>query len=115
MSPFLDQVNTDSRARVSLSPGSYGTGSQPGLKILQYIEKSSKLDKNGAMRHSFLLAATQPSREAKAAAKVRNGCNPLETPDYKGTAFYTLTFHKMCLHCRPATLPCTAAPHTKID
>jgi hypothetical protein len=106
MPGFLHEVNTDSRARVSLSPGSYGTGSQPGLKILQYIEKSSKLDKNGAQRNSFLVAATQPSREAKQAhaRQPANGNNPLETPDYEGTAFFELTLHKMWLNWESVAL-----------
>src|SRR5882724_7282969 len=103
--PFLDQVNTDSRARVSLSPGSYGTGSQPGLKILQYIEKSSKPDKSGAMRHSFLVAATRPSREATAAAKPANGGSaPFEQPDYEGTAFFALSIHPMWLNWESVAL-----------
>src|SRR5882724_5819387 len=107
--PFLDQVNTDSRARVSLSPGSYGTGSQPGLKILQYIEKSSKPDKSGAMRHSFLVAATRPSREAAAATNLvvatSNGnANPLDTPDYEGTAFFALSIHPMWLNWESVAL-----------
>jgi len=102
--PFLDQVNTDSRARVSLSPGSYGTGSQPGLKILQYIEKSSKPDKSGAMRHSFLVAATRPSRESAASAKTGNGGTPLDTPDYEGMAFFALSIHPMWLNWESVAL-----------
>src|SRR5882672_9212383 len=107
MSPFLDQVNTDSRARVSLSPGSYGTGSQPGLKILQYIEKSSKPDKSGAMRHSFLVAATRPSLESKTArdqANAVNGNTPLDGPDYEGTAFFALSIHPMWLNWESVAL-----------
>src|SRR5882724_4551793 len=103
--PFLDQVNTDSRARVSLSPGSYGTGSQPGLKILQYIEKSSKPDKSGAMRHSFLVAATRPSREALVEAS--NGHpkgSDFPILDYEGTAFFALSIHPMWLNWESVAL-----------
>src|SRR5882672_2158201 len=105
MSPFLDQVNTDSRARVSLSPGSYGTGSQPGLKILQYIEKSSKPDKSGAMRHSFLVAATRPSREQAIQQKPSgNGIDGTAMLDHEVTAFFALSIHPMWLNWESVAL-----------
>src|SRR5580693_9704591 len=106
---FLADVQTNTRAQVALSPGSYGTGKKPGLKILQYIEKASKLDKSGAMRHSFLVSALGPSKEAAEAYKLAssNGKsaaagNPLEEPDYEGTAFLSLTLHELWL-CPEAT------------
>lgn len=90
MSIFADVV-TERRELVGLPAGSYGTGKSPGLKIQQYIEKSSKLDKSGAMRHSFLVVATRPSREAIAVAT-----DPREV-DYEGSAFLSLTLHPMAL------------------
>jgi len=98
--PFLDQVQTDNRARVSLSPGSYS-----GLKIVSYIDKASKPDKNGAMQHSFLVAATKPSREQLAAHKTNGaGSNPLDTPDFEGTAFFKLTLNQKWLNWESVAL-----------
>lgn len=105
--PFYSEISTDSRARVSLTPGSYGSGSIPGLKIAAYIDKASKPDKSGAMRHSFLVSALKPSRESEAAFKATtpqgstspvNGHNPLDTPDFEGTAFFSLTLHDQWLN-----------------
>lgn len=97
--PFMDQIQTDQRARVSLAPGSYS-----GLKIVSYIDKASKPDKNGAMQHSFLVAATKPSREQVAAAKGTNGSNPLDTPDFEGTAFFKLTINQKWLNWESVAL-----------
>jgi|HubBroStandDraft_3_1064219.scaffolds.fasta_scaffold55963_4 hypothetical protein len=106
---FLQELDPNTRERTSLSAGSYGSGKQPGLQILSYIEKASKLDKSGAMRHSFLVSALGPSKEAAEAYKLAssNGKsaaagNPLEEPDYEGTAFLSLTLHELWL-CPEAT------------
>lgn len=115
---FLDNVETSNRAQVSLSPGSYGSAKQAGLKILAYIEKASKLDKSGAMRHSFLVAATRPSREQMEHAGNGNGKsaaanNPLETPDFEGTAFLSLTLHELWLNMEATSMAFTEASRNK--
>lgn len=103
MPGFLHEVNTDSRARISLSPGSYGTGSKPGLKIVSYIDKASKPDKNGAMQHSFLVAATMPSREQKS-VPTNGSSTPLDIPDFEGTAFFKLTLHPVWMNWEAVAL-----------
>jgi hypothetical protein len=115
---FLQDVETNTRERVSLSPGSYGTGKEPGLKILQYIDKTSKLDKSGAMRHSFLVAATRPSREAAELQKnaKSNGFDkgsPLSEPDFEGTAFLSVTLHELWLTPEATALAFTEASRNK--
>ena len=88
---------TNSRERIALAPGSYGTGKQAGLKILSYIEKASKPDKTGAMRHSFLVSATRPSREAmqQANGKAAASNDPFGGLDFEGTAFLSLTISEL--------------------
>jgi len=114
---FLAEVTTNTFERVSLSPGSYGSGKESGLKILQYVEKASKLNKSGAMRHSFLVAATKPSREALAAAeqgkKNEFGGAPLDSPDFDGTAFLSLTLHELWLTPEATALAFTEASRNK--
>jgi hypothetical protein len=111
---FLDTVETNTRAQVSLSPGSYGSGKEPGLKIVSYIEKASKLDKSGAMRHSFLVSALKPSREATEAQKGKNGnAFPGEPPDFEGTAFLSLTLHELWLNMEATSLAFTEASRNK--
>jgi hypothetical protein len=122
---FLDTVETQTRERVSLSPGSYGSSKEPGLKIISYIEKASKLDKSGAMRHSFLVSATRPSREALQAAAATNGAknangkaaaanDPFhQGPDFDGTAFLSLTLHEMWLCSEATALAFTEASRNK--
>lgn len=115
---FYSEIDLNTRERVSLSPGSYGTSKQPGLKILAYIEKASKLDKTGAMRHSFLVSATRPSREqlqhvqsnGKAAAA---GETPFDTPDFEGTAFLALTIHDLWKAPESIALAFTEASRNK--
>jgi hypothetical protein len=118
---FYSSIDVQTRERLSLQPGSYGTSSLPGLKILAYIEKSSKPDKNGAMMHSFLVAATRPSREAlqdfesqrsngKTAA---SGDNPLPEPDYEGTAFMRLTLDEVWTSPEPIALAFSEASRNK--
>lgn len=113
---FLQQVETNTRERIALSPGSYGTGKEPGLKIVSYSEKGSKLDKSGAMRHSFMVAATRPSREALAAhsATGKNG-DGLNTfgPDFEGTAWLSLTLHEMWLNPEACALAFTESSRNK--
>ena len=117
---FLQQVDVNVRERTSLSPGSYGSGKEPGLKILQYIEKASKLDKSGAMRHSFLVVATKPSKEATEAHKAAssNGKsaaanNPLDTPEFDGTAFLSITLHDLWKTPEATALAFTEASRNK--
>jgi|SRR5580765_81102 len=118
MSPFYESVELNQRERVALAPGSYGTSSTPGLKIMAYIEKASKLDKSGAMRHSFLVAATRPSREQ---LQQHNGSNGKaaasgETffePDYDGTAFMSITIHDDWKHPAALALAFTEATRNK--
>jgi hypothetical protein len=106
---FLDAVDTGTHVQTSLSPGSYGSAKEPGLKIQSYIEKSSKLDKSGAMRHSFLVVALKPSREAMESHKGKNSANPnpLDTPDYEGTAFLSVTLHELWLNLEATSLAFT--------
>lgn len=118
MSPFYESVELNTRERVSLQPGSYGTSSAPGLKILSYIDKASKKDKSGAMRHSFLVAATRPSREQLQAqpANGSNGkadSNPFNEPDFEGTAFMTLTIHDDWKHPAALALAWTESSRNK--
>ncbi len=120
---FLSEVTTNTFERTSLSPGSYGSGKQPGLKILAYIEKASKMDKSGSMRHSFLVAATRPSKEAltefaQGYYQGKNGgkhkLNPLLTePDYEGTAFLSLTLNEYWLSPEATALAFTEASRNK--
>lgn len=111
---FLDTVETSNRPQVSLPAGSYGSGKEPGLQIIAYIDKASKLDKSGAMRHSFLVSALKPSREALEAHKAANGSkNPLEEPDYEGTAFLSLTLHELWLCPEATALAFTEASRNK--
>jgi len=116
MTTFLDSVVTETRERISLSPGSYGTSKEPGLKIISYIEKASKLDKNGAMRHSFLVSATRPSREQLAAVPSTNGKEPdpfHQGPDFEGTAFLSLSLHELWLTPEATALAFTEASRNK--
>ena len=111
---FLDTIDTNTRQQVSLPAGSYGSGKEPGLQIIAYIDKASKLDKSGAMRHSFLVSALKPSREAMEAHKAANGSkNPLEEPDYEGTAFLSLTLHELWLCPEATALAFTEASRNK--
>ncbi len=115
---FLEQVETRTQERVSLAAGSYGTAREPGLKILSYIDKASKLDRSGAMRHSFLVAALHASREATAAAAATNGNgkepDPFHLgPDYEGTAFLSLTLHELWLTLEATALAFTEASRNK--
>jgi hypothetical protein len=116
---FLQDVQTQTRERVSLPAGSYGTSKEPGLKILMYSEKGSKPDKTGAMQHSFLVAATRPSREMLAMAKQvpANGSGgghsfPNE-PDFKGTAFLKVVLHELWLNPEATALAFTEASRNK--
>lgn len=119
--PFYDSIELNQRERIALAPGSYGTSTAPGLKILAYIDKASKLDKSGAMRHSFLVAATRPSREQlqKAAEHASNGKSaaagdtPFSEPDYEGTAFLSVTIHDDWKHPAALALAFTEASRTK--
>jgi hypothetical protein len=116
MSPFYDSVELNTRERISLAPGSYGSSSQPGLKILTYIDKASKLQKDGAMRHSFLVSATRPSREqlqAHAASNGKEGATPLDEPEYDGTAFLSVTIHEDWKHPAALALAFTEATRNK--
>ncbi len=120
MTPFYQTVELNTRERLSLAPGSYGSASQPGLKILTYIDKASKLDKTGAMRHSFLVSATRPSREqlqatatnhsnGKAAASVED----FFEPTYDGTAFLSITIHEDWKHPAALAIAFTEATRNK--
>lgn len=119
--PFYQSVELNTRERVSLAPGSYGSSSQPGLKILTYVDKASKPDRTGAMRHSFLVAATRPSREALQAHQAANsngkskasGETPFDEPDYEGTAFLSLTLHDDWKHPAALALAFTEASRNK--
>ncbi|MBO0887484.1 hypothetical protein J2P12_00125 [Candidatus Bathyarchaeota archaeon] len=119
MSPFYQEVDINQRERVALAPGSYGTSTQPGLKIMAYIDKASKKDKSGAMRHSFLVAATRPSREQiQEQAKNGNGGmfsggeHPFE-PDFEGTAFLSITIHEDWTHPAALAMAFTEATRNK--
>ncbi len=122
MSPFYQTVELNTRERLSLAPGSYGSASQPGLKILTYIDKASKPDKTGAMRHSFLVAATRPSREQlqQHAAAAGNGkvaaagdSTPFDEPSYEGTAFLSITLHEDWKHPAALAIAFTEATRNK--
>jgi len=115
---IYSSIETNTREQVSLASGSYGTGKQPGLKILAYIEKASKLDKSGSMRHSFLVAATRPSREqlqqstsnGKSSAA---GDHPLDAPEFDGTAFLSMTLNDFWLAPESVALAFTEASRNK--
>lgn len=112
---FYESVELNQRERVALAPGSYGSSTQPGLKIIAYIDKASKLDKSGAMRHSFLVAASRPSREQMqqhAAGNGKEGETFFE-PDYDGTAFLSVTIHDDWKHPAALALAFTEASRTK--
>src|SRR5215469_6700900 len=122
MSPFYQSVELNNRERVALAPGSYGSSNQPGLKIIAYIDKASKNDKSGAMRHSFLVSATRPSREALQAHNLANGngkakasgeSTPFDEPDYEGTAFLTVTIHEDWKHPAALAMAFTEATRNK--
>jgi hypothetical protein len=120
MSPFYQTVELNSRERLSLTPGSYGSSSQPGLKILSYIDKASKPDKTGAMRHSFLVSATRPSREQLQQAATKNGNGKAAAsgedffePSYEGTAFLSLTLHEDWKHPAALAIAFTEATRNK--
>ncbi len=110
---FLDTVETSTREKVTLSPGSYGSSKEPGLKIVAYLNEYSNLDKNGTMRHKFVVAATRPSREAAEAFKSANGSNPLSEPDYEGTAFMTLALHEHWLNMEATSIAFSEASRNK--
>lgn len=112
MSPFYQSVELNTRERVALAPGSYGNSSQPGLKIMAYIDKSSKKDKSGAMRHSFLVSATRPSREQLQQHTNGNSETPFE-PDYEGTAFMALSIHPDWTHPAALAMAFTEATRNK--
>lgn len=107
---FYSSIETNTRERIALAPGSYGTSKLPGLKILAYIDKASKLDKSGAMRHSFLVSATQPSRDQL--QKANGESNPL-LEDYSGTAFLSLTIHDLWRAPESVALAFTEASRNK--
>jgi len=100
---FYSTIDTNSRERISIAPGSYGTSKQPGLKIVAYIEKASKNDKAGNMRHSFLVSATRPSRE-----QLQSNGNGIE-----GTAFLSLTLNDLWLAPESVALAFTEASRNK--
>lgn len=118
---FLQDVETRTIERVSLTPGSYGTSREPGLKIVAYIDKASKVDRSGGMRHSFLVAATRASREALALAAATNGKaaaagdkDPFHLgPEFEGTAFLPLTLHELWLTPEATALAFTEASRNK--
>lgn len=117
---FLEDVVTQTRERISLAPGSYGNSKEPGLKIMAYIEKASKIDRSGAMRHSFLVAATRPSREALTLAATKNGKSAAANddpfhlgPDFEGTAFLSITLHELWLTPEATALAFTEASRNK--
>jgi len=122
MTPFYQSVELNTRERLSLAPGSYGSSSQPGLKILAYIEKASKQDKSGAMRHSFLVGALRPSREQLQAAAHAAGngkaaaagdTTPFDEPEYEGTAFLAITMHADWSHPAALAMAFTEATRNK--
>lgn len=114
--PFYSDVDVNTRERVNLSPDSYGSGKQAGLKIVSYI--GEKPDKSDHVRHSFLVTATRPGRDALqrvAAAANGNGkgSNPLDEPDYEGTAFLALTLDDLWLAPESIALAFTEASRNK--
>lgn len=127
---FLQEVETRTSERVSLAPGSYGTSRESGLKIVAYIDKASKVDRSGGMRHSFLVAATRASREALALAAATNGKaaaagdhapgsgdgdkDPFHLgPEFEGTAFLPITLHELWLTPEATALAFTEASRNK--
>lgn len=116
MSTLYSGFQTNTRERSELAAGSYGTSREPGLKIMAHIEKASKLDKTGAMRHSFLVVAIRPSKEQLAdfAEAQKNGAGKeVFEPDYEGTAFLYLSLHDMWLNAESAALAFTEASRKK--
>src|SRR5215475_4238196 len=120
MSPFYESVELNTRERIALAPGTYGTASSPGLKILAYLADSSKPDKNGAMQHSFLVAATRPSREQLQSVASGNGnptpspdSTPFDEPEYPGTAFLKLVIHDDWQHPAALALAWTESSRNK--
>jgi len=122
MTPFYESVELNQRERVALAPGSYGTSSTPGLKIVAYLSDSSKADKNGAMQHSFLVAASRPSREQLQAFASHSGngkaaaagdATPFFEPEYEGTAFLKLVIHEDWKHPAALALAWTEASRNK--
>src|ERR1700739_2079252 len=122
MSPFFQSIELDTRERVALAPGSYGSSTQPGLKILSYIDKASNKDKTGAMRHSFLVSATRPSREqlqsladnhSNGKAKASGDATPFDESDFDGCAFLSITIHDDWKHPAAMALAFTEASRTK--
>jgi hypothetical protein len=115
---FYQTVELNQRERLALAPGSYGSSTQPGLKIVSYIDKASKPDKTGAMRHSFLVAATRPSREqlqqhAGGNGKAAAAGETFFEPDYDGTAFLSVTIHEDWKHPAALALAFTEASRNK--
>lgn len=89
MTDFLQQLDVNSRERIALTPGRYGTTKAAGLKVLEYIvnPKASRFaDKDPELfMHSFLVAATvAPKADGNGAATAIPG----DVPD--GTAFLKL-------------------------
>lgn len=101
---FYEQLNVESqREQKPLEAGTYGTKKVAGLKIVKYIDKSSKpTEKDPALfRHSMLVAALGPNKqqlEAEAAAKKNGSTNPLAEPDHEGTAFFSLNLKQEWLN-----------------
>ncbi len=111
---FLDTLEPSTRPKVSLPPGIYGSNKEPGLKIVAYLQEYSNLDKNSAMQHKFVVAATKPSREAADKFKSKNGStNPLDQTDFEGTAFMTMTLHEDWLNYEASSLAFTYAATNK--
>ena len=127
MSPFYESVDLNTRERIALAPGSYGTSSAPGLKILAYLADQARPDKNGAMQHSFLVAATRPSREQLQSHNAGNGSGanpphgsgtnpphtPFDEPDFEGTAFMKLVIHEDWKHPAALALAWTESSRNK--
>jgi hypothetical protein len=118
MTPFYQSMELNTRERVSLAAGSYGSSSQPGLKIVNY--NGAKDDKSGAQRHSFLVVATRPSREQIQAHAAGNGKaqaagDPFSSgdPDYEGSAFLSLTVHSDWTHPAALAMAFTEASRNK--
>jgi hypothetical protein len=112
--PFYSEVDFGgSRERIALGAGSYGTGKQPGLKILSYIGEKPEKNTPTNIRHSFLVAATRPSRaQLQAAAESGNGhagSTPFETPDFEGTAFLVVTLSQSLVAPESIALALTEA------
>ena len=78
----------------TLAAGDYGTSSAPGLEIIGYYPPKEP-NKDGSLRHSFLVKAILPSRQqAELIAKAKSnggGSNPyLDEPDFDGTTFLSV-------------------------